>query len=142
MMPDKLPSAESRRVIKPESPEPSAGAAAAEQEANRILAGIVKANTINPRKCCDCCFRHWGAWLLLPKGILFFLLKKKSQPKNKKPKKQQTQKTTQPQFITGPNCLGAAVDPEAALGCGHLSSPSTLRMLQAPECPGHQGRCR
>lgn len=93
MMPDKLPSAESRRVIKPESPEPSAGAAAAEQEANRILAGIVKANTINPRKCCDCCFRHWGAWLLLPKGILFFLLKKKA---NRKTKNQKNNKLKKP----------------------------------------------
>lgn len=97
MMPDKLPSAESRRVIKPESPEPSAGAAAAEQEANRILAGIVKANTINPRKCCDCCFRHWGAWLLLPKGILFFLLKKK-----KPTEKQKTKKTTNSKNHTTP----------------------------------------
>lgn len=70
---DTLPSAGSKSVIKPESPEPSAGTAAAEQEANRIPAGIVRANTINPRKCCDCCFRHWGAWLLLPTSDLFSL---------------------------------------------------------------------
>lgn len=54
--------------------------------------------------------------------------------------KQQKKPQTQPQLITVLRCPGAASGPEAAVGCGHLSLPSALKMLQASEPPGHQGR--